>query len=285
MTATPLDRTPTDPDPTWAPIRSALLRANPEFRDAPFSPEVLAGRKPPLPIAPLEGAAFGRLWEVTYQPATFFTPNRLLSVSTAIRWDPPERAIHYDTPWLYIGPRPRIFSRMSPDLERIIERQRRLERNLKGHQTGDAEFDRVWACYCYRSRPAEVLQDPARREWLESLAALRPRAGDDRPTIASLGSVVTLAVVVGDSPQAVPESGSLVRNFSSLLDGIELSTGNLAASQVALTMDFLPDGTGYPSPTLRFQCARCGQMAHPRYLPDFHTEVCSQCRQGLYATW
>ena len=274
-----------DRDPQWSRIRSALLRANPGFRDAKLSSELPAGTKPPFKDPPLVGPAFGRLWEVTYQRPSFFSPDQLVNVVTAIRWDEPERMIHYDTPWLYIGGRPRIFSRSSPDLQRILEKQRRVEGNLTGHLTGDAEFDRRWAFYVYRSRPAEVLRDPGRRRWLEALAALRPRRGDEMPTIASLGTTVALGVVVNDSDETVRQAGTLVRSFSQLLDAIELSAGNHPASEIPLTMDLLPDGTGYPSPTLRLRCAHCGQETHPRFVPDFHTEICDQCRRGLYSSF
>ncbi len=272
-------------DPQWARIRTALLRANPQLRDAPFTPVSPSRPKPPFKDPPLVGPAYGRLWEVTYQRPALFSPDQLLTVVTAIRWDEPERAIHYETPWLYIGGRPRIFSRLSPDLERIIQKQRRAERSLAGFKTGDPAFDRQWAIYVYRSRPAELWRDPARRRWLEGLANLRPRHGDEMPTIASLGTTVSLGLVISDSDETVRQSSALILAFSQLLDAIELSTGNLPAGQVPLTMDLLPDGTGYPSPTLRFRCAWCGQEAHPRFIEDFHTEVCDQCRKGLYASW
>jgi hypothetical protein len=281
----PLGGIQQDRDPQWSRIRSALLRANRQFRDATLSPDVPRGTKSPIKDPPLVGPANGRLWEVIYHRPTYFSPDRLVNVVTAIRWDVPERLIHYETPWLYIGGRPRIFSRLSPDLERIIEKQRRAERNLRGYQTGDPAFDRQWAFYAYRSRPAEVLRDPGRRRWLQTLANLRPRRGDEMPTIASLGTTITLALVVSDSDETVREASTLVESFSQLLDAIELSTGNLPASQIPLTMDLLPDGTGYPSPTLRFRCAYCEQEAHPRFVPDFHTEICDQCRKGLYGPW
>jgi hypothetical protein len=281
----PLGRAQPDRDPQWTRIRSALLRANRPFRDAPLSSDVFGGTKSPIKDPPLEGEAYGRLWEVVYHRPTFFSPDMLIDVMTGIRWDEPERMVHYETPWLYIGGRPRLLTRMSPDLQFIIEKQRRAERNLRGYQTGDAEFDRRWAFYAYRSRPAEVLRDPGRRRWLQALADLRPGRGDEMPTIASLGTTVTLALVVSDSDETVREASTLVQSFSQLLDAIELSTGNRPASQVPLTMDFLPDGTGYRSPTLRLRCAQCGQEMHPRFVPDFHTEICDQCRRGLYSSW
>jgi hypothetical protein len=274
-----------DRDPHWSRIRSVLLQTNRQFRDASLSPDFPKGQKPPVKDPPLVGSGYGRLWEVVYHRPTFFSPDRLVHVVTAIRWDDPEKMVHYETPWLYIGGRPRILSRMSPDLQLIIEKQRRAERNLRGYQTGDAEFDRRWALYAYRARPAEVLHDPAPRRWLEGLANLRPGRGDEMPTIASLGSTVALTVVVNDSDETVREAGTLVQSFSQVLDAIELSTGNRPAIQVPLPMDLLPDGTGYPSPTLRFRCAHCGQDAHPRFVPDFHTEICDQCRKGLYGSW
>jgi hypothetical protein len=280
-----LSRTQLDRDPQWARIRSALLRANREFRDSPLSPVAPGMTKSPIKDPPLVGPAYGRLWEVVYHRPAFFSPDQLVNVVTAIRWDDPERMAHYETPWLYIGGRPRILSRMSPDLQLIVEKQRKAERNLRGYQTGDPEFDRRWAFYAYRSRPAEVLRDPGRRRWLQALADLRPRRGDEMPTIASLGTSVGMALVVGDSDETVRAASTLVQSFSQLLDGIELSTGNLPASQVPLTMDLLPDGTGYLSPTLRLRCAHCGQETHPRFVPDFHTETCSQCRRGLYSSW
>jgi hypothetical protein len=277
--------TPRDRDPQWSQIRSAMLRSNREFRDATFAPTAASGNKPPLKDPPLVGGAYGRLWEVAYHRPTYFSPDQLLNVLTAIRWDDPERMAQYETPWLYIGGRRRIFSRVSPDIERIFEKQRLAEKNLAGYKTGDAEFDRRWAFYAYRARPAEVLRVPERRQWLQGLAALRPRGRDEMPTIASLGTTVALGLVVSDSEDTVRQAGTLVQTLSQLLDAIELSTGNPPASRTPLTMDLLPDGSGYPSPTLRFRCAHCGQETHPRFVPDFHTEICDVCRKGLYSRW
>lgn len=274
-----------DRDPQWARIRSALLQSNREFRDATFSPNQSTGKKAPLKDPPLVGAAFGRLWAVSYHRPTYFSPDQILDVQTAIRWDEPERMAQYETPWLYIGGRRRIFSRMSPDIDRIFEKQRLAERSLTGYQTGDPEFDRQWAFYVYRSRPSEVLRIPERRRWLQALADLRPRRRDEMPTVASVGTTVALGFVVSDSEDTVRQSGPLVQTFSQLLDAIELSTGNPPASRAPLAMDLLPDGTGFPSPTLRFRCAHCGQETHPRFVPDFHTEICGQCRKGIYGTW
>ncbi len=284
MAAYTLGGTQGSRDPQWSRIRSTLLRANREFRDATFTPAGPSGTKPPLKDAPLVGPAYGRLWQVVYHRPTLFSAHQLLNVVTAIRWDDPERMVHYETPWLYIGDRPRIFSKLSPDLERIIERQKKADRNLVGLQTGDSEFDRRWAFYAYRSSPAEVLRDhPERRRWLQALASLRTRRGDEMPTVASLGTTVALGVVVSDSDDTVRQASTLVLSFSQLLDAIEASTGNLSASQIPLTMDLLPDGSGYPSPTLRIRCAHCGQETHPRFVPDFHTEICNECRKGLYS--
>lgn len=275
---------PVERDPQWTRIRSAIFRTNPGFRDAPTTP-VAPGAKPPSgQDPPLVGEAYGRLWLVAYRRPTIFYPSQTMSVLTAIRWDDPERLILYETPWLYIGGRPRIFSRMSPDLERILERQKRAERSLAGYKTGDPEFDRRWACYVYRARPAEVLKDPARRRWLQTLADLRAHRGDEMPTIASVGSTVQLGVVGSDTDDTVRQASTLVRSFGGILDAIEVSTGNRPASQVPLTMDFLPDGSGYPSPTLRLRCPSCGQETHPRFVPDFHTEICDRCRKGLYSS-
>jgi hypothetical protein len=274
-----------DRDPLWSRIRSPLLRANRQFREATLSPGLPGREKSPIKDPPLVGPAFGRLWEVVYIRPTLFSPNQLVNVVTAIRWDDPERMVHYETPWLYIGGRPRILTRMSPDLQFIIEKQRRAERSLRGYESGDPEFDRRWAFYAYRGRPGEVLRDPGRRRWLQALANLRPRTGDELPTIASLGTTVSLALVVSDSDDSVQEAGTLVQSFSQLLDAIELSTGSLPASQVPLTMDLLPDGTGYQSPTLRLRCAHCGQETHPRFVPNLHTEMCIECRKGLYSSW
>jgi hypothetical protein len=274
-----------DPDPRWSRIRASLLRANPEFHEATLSATFPSGTSSALKVAPLVGPAYGRLWEVTYQRPTFFSPDELINVVSAIQWDTPERMILYETPWLYLGSRPRIFSRMSPDLQRIIEKQRRAERNLKGYKTGDPEFDRQWVFYAYRSNPVEVLRDSARRQWLRALADLRPRRGDELPTIASVGTTVALGCVVSDSDATVRQAGTLVQSFSQFLDAVELSTGNTPASRVPLPMDLLPDGTGYPSPTRRLRCPRCGQEAHPRFVPDFQTEICDQCRKGLYDSW
>ena len=273
-----------DRDPQWSRIRSAMLRSNREFRDATLSPDYPPGKKPPIKDPPLVGPAYGRVWEVIYHRPSYFSPDQILNVVTVIRWDEPERMVHYETPWLYIGGRPRILSRMSPDLERIIEKQRRAERNLRGYPSGDPEFDRRWRFYAYRSRPAEVMRDPGRRRWLQALADLRPRRGDEMPTIASLGTTIALAVVVSDSAETVRQASTMVQSFSQLLDAIELSTGNFPASQTPISIDLLPDGTGYPSPTLRFRCAHCGQEAHPRFVPDYYTEVCDQCRRGLYSS-
>jgi hypothetical protein len=272
-------------DPLWARLRSAMVRANPEFRDAVFTPGGRAGSKPPVKDAPLVGPANGRLWEVIYYRPSTFSPEPLVNVVTAIRWDEPERMLLYETPWMYIGGRPRIFSRLSADLDRIIEKQRRAERNLRGHLTGDPDFDRRWAMYVYRSNPAQVLRDPKRRSWLEGLANLRPGRREEMPTIASLGTTASLGLVLSDSDATIREAGTLISSLGELLDAIERSTGNLPASTVPLTMDLLPDGTGYPSPTLRFRCPQCGQESHPRYVPDFHTEICDQCRKGLYNSW
>jgi len=272
-------------DPQWVRIRAALMRANPQLRDGSFTPVPPHVKKPKFQDAPLIGAAYGRLWEITYQRPGTFSPDQLLHLVTGIRWDDPERMILYETPWLYIGGRPRIFSRLSPDLERIVEKQKRAERSLAGFKTGDPGFDRRWAFYVYRSSPAEVLRDPGRRQWLESLAALRPSRRDEFPTIGSLGTTAGLGLVIGDSDETVRQMTTLVQSFSGLLDAIELSTGNLAASQVPLTMDLLPDGTGYLSPTLRFRCASCGEETHPRFVPEFHTEMCDRCRKGLYNSW
>jgi hypothetical protein len=277
-----LDGTPSGRDPNWAGIRSALLRANREFRDAPFSPATPTEKKSPIKDPPLVGAAYGRVWEVVYYRGTYFSTAPLLNVVTAIRWGDPEKMTLYETPWFYIGGRPRILSRLSPDLQWIIERQRTTERNLRGYQTGDAEFDRRWAFYAYRGRPSEVLQDPARRRWLQGLADLRPTRGSEMPTISSLGTTVALAAVVTESEETARQAGTLVQSLSQLLDAIELSTGNHSASQLPLTMDLLPDGTGYPSPTLRFRCPYCGQETHPRFVPEYHTEMCALCRKGLY---
>ncbi len=284
MSAYKLGGTERERDPQWSRIRSALLRANPGFRDAQLASNVPTGTKPLFQDPPLVGPGYGRLWEVTYQRPSFFSPDQLVNVVTAIRWDDPERAVHHETPWLYIGGRPRIFSRSSPDIQRILERQKRVDGNLKGYLTGDPGFDRAWAFYAYRARPAEVLRDPERRRWLQTLAELRPRRGDEMPTVASVGTTMALGVVVSESDATVHQAGRLVRSFSELIDAIELSTGNRPASQVPVPMDLLPDGTGYPSPTLRFRCAHCGQETHPRFVPDFHTEICDQCRKGLYSS-
>ena len=285
MSAYLLGGTPPERDPQWTRIRSALLRANPQFREGTFVPNVPAKIKTPLKDPPLVGPAYGRLWEVVYHRPTFFSPDPLLQVVTALRWGEPERMVHDDTPWLYIGGRPRIFSRSSPDLEQIFEKQRHTERSLVGYQSGDPEFDRRWAFYAYRSRPGEVLRDPVYRRWLEGLGALRPRRGDDLPTIASIGATISLGLVVNDSDETVQQARTLVHSFSQLLDAIEMSIGNYPASQIPLTMDLLPDGTGFPSPTLRFRCASCGEETHPRFVPEFHTEVCDRCRKGLYQSW
>jgi len=285
MLAYPLGGTLPAQDPQWTRIRAALLRANPGFREDTFVPVPPNVKKPKYRDAPLIGSAFGRLWQVTYQRPGTFSPDQVLNLVTSIRWDEPERMILYETPWLYIGGRPRIFSRLSPDLERIIEKQKRAERSLAGFKTGDPGYDRRWAFYVYRSSPSEVLRDPKQRRWLQALADLRPSRRDEMPTIASLGTTVGLGVVVGDSDETVRQMSTLVQSFSRLLDAIEKSTGNLAASQVALTMDLLPDGTGYLSPTLRFRCASCGEETHPRFVPDFHTEICDRCRKGLYNSW
>jgi hypothetical protein len=271
-------------DPLWEGLRPALLKANPEFRPAAFSAETVVGKRSPLPDPPLVGAAGGRLWEVTFLRSTLLAPRSLLNVLTAIRWDSPERLAQFETPWLYLGGRPRIFSRLSPDLDRILERQRRADRNLVGYRTGDRAFDRRWAFYAYRSRPAEVVRVPRRRAWLEDLATLRPGRWDEMPTIASLGTTASLGLVVGESAGTVRQAAALIRSFGDLLDAIELSTGNHPASEVPLTMDLLPDGSGFPSPTLRLRCPHCGQETHPRFVPDFHTERCAACRRGLYSS-
>lgn len=272
-------------DPQWSRLRSAILRALPGFRDAPTTP-VPRGARPPSPEdPPLVGEAYGRTWLVAYRRPTFFFPDQTLNVVTAIRWDDPERLILYETPWLYIGGRPRVFSRLSADLDRIIQKQRLVERSLRGYPTGDPEFDRHWRFYVYRANPAQVLRDPSRRKWLQTLANLRPRRGDELPTIASVGTTIALGFVVSDSDETVRQATTLVHSFSQLLDAIEVSTGNLPASTVPLTMDLLPDGTGYRSPTLRFRCVHCGQETHPRFVADFHTEICDQCRKGLYSSW
>ncbi len=285
MSSYRLSGTEYDRDPGWSRIRSALMKSNREFRDAMFVPGGPAGSKSPIKDPPLVGAAHGRLWQVVYHRPTFFSPDQVVNVVTGIRWDDPERMVLYETPWLYIGGRPRIFSRLSPDLDRIIQKQRMADRNLRGYLTGDPVFDRRWAFYAYRANPAEVLRDASRREWLQGLADLRPRRGDEMPTIASVGTTIALGVVVGDSDETVRQAGTLVQSFSQLLDAIEVSTGNLSARQIPLTMDLLPDGTGYPSPTLRFRCVHCGQETHPRFIADFHTEICDQCRKGLYSSW
>lgn len=275
----------TEPDPAWRRIRSAFLRANPGLHEAPFSPVERARARTTVRDAPLVGPADGRLWEVLHFRPSFFAPQRLLNIVTAVRWDEPERLILHETPWLYLGGRPRIFSRMSGDLDWIIDKQRRAERSLAGHKTGDAEFDRRWAFYVYRSNPAQVLRDPARRRWLEALAALRPQKRDEMPTISSLGTVASLGMVVDDSEATVRQAGVLIHTFAQMLDAIEVSTGNAPASRLPLAMDLEPDGTGYPSPTLRLRCTACGQEAHPRFMPDFHTEICDQCRRGFYNSW
>jgi len=285
MLAFPLGGIPRDRDPQWTQIRAAMIRANPEFRDAVYTPPGPGGAKSPMKDPPLIGPAYGRLWEVIYHRPTTFSPDQLVSLVTAIRWDPPERLILYETPWLFIGGRPRIFSRLSPDLERIIERQKKVDRSLAGFKTGDTAFDRQWAFYAYRSNPSRVLrEDPTRRLWLQALADLRPGRRDEMPTIASLGTVASIGVVVNDQEETVRLARTLVQSFSGLLDAVEQSTGNLPASTLPLTMDLLPDGTGYPSPTLRFTCASCGQVSHPKFIPDFHTEICSVCRKGLYSS-
>ncbi len=272
-------------DPLWSRVRSALARANPEFRDAAFTPMPPAVTKPAVRDPPLVGPSRGRTWEIVYYRPTFFSPSPLLNIVTAIRWDDPGRMVHHETPWLYIGGRPRIFSRLSPDLDWIVEKQRRAERNLAGYKTGDPAFDRRWACYAYRSNPATVLQNAGRRRWLQGLRDLRLRRGDDAPTIASLGTTVSMGLAVRDSEDTVRQARDLVGNFGQMLDEIEVSTGNPSATQVALPMDLLPDGTGYPSPTLRFRCVWCGQETHPRFVREFHTEICEQCRKGLYDSW
>jgi hypothetical protein len=285
MSTYSLGGTPPGRDPQWARIRSALVKSNPQLRDATFTPGGPAGNRPRLKDPPLEGAAYGRLWEVAYYRPTTFSPDQMVNVVTAIKWGEPEQLILYETPWLYIGGRPRIFSRLSPDLDRILEKQRRADRSLAGYKTGDTAFDRQWAFYAYRSNPSIVLRDPDRRSWLQALADLRPRRRDEMPTIASLGTTVSLGVVVSDSDETVRQAGELIRSLSQLLDAIELSTGNLSASQIPLSMDLLPDGSGFPSPTLRLRCSQCGQECHPRFVPDYHTEICDQCRRGLYASW
>lgn len=284
MSAYSLGPSGSDADPDWPRIRAALIRATPGLREASRDPGVVPSTKSPFKDAPLVGTAHGRLWEVIYYRPSFFSPDRLLSVVTAMRWDDPARMLNYETPWMYIGGRPRIFSRLGPDVDRIIERQRRAERSLVGYKTGDAEFDRRWAFYAYRSNPSRVLKDAAQREWLEGLAEIRPSRGDEMPVIASLGTTVSLALVVGDAGRTEPQARTLLQSFGQLLDAVEASTGSVPASQLSLPMDLMPDGSGYAAPTLRLRCSWCGQETHPRFVSEFQTEICALCRRGLYNT-
>lgn len=265
-------------DPTWGRIRRATLSAYSSFRDAPQ----VVPKVPPLPDLPLTGAAFGRLWEVRFHRPRFLSPDRIVGVTTGIRWGEPDQLRTKPTPWVYIGARPRAFSRASLELDRLLMRYKRAEGDMRGIPTGDPAFDRAWAVYSSGPEIGEVMRRPPNQQWLSQLAELRPRRKDDLPVIACLGGTAILSVVVDDSDRAVRVSSELPRTLGHFLDEVETAVGVRPASLVPLAMDSLPDETGYAVPTLRFTCAACGQETHARHQPNVDVDVCDRCGKSLY---
>jgi hypothetical protein len=269
---------PTTLDPVWARMRNELLRVNREFRDAKRVPS----KARPLADPPLVGPGRGRLWEVRFHRPRFSASYRVVGVTTAIRWDEPENMRNDSVPWLYVGARPRAFTRSSLELDRIVMRYKRSEGDLRGLATGDEEFDRRWAVYAPRPAVGDVMRDPATRRWLNDLAELRPRRGDDLPVVASFGATAILSIVVDESDRSVKTSGELPQSFGNFLDHLETAVGEAPASVRTLPMELVPDELGYPVPVIRFRCSFCGQETHPRYQPAVDTEVCDRCGKGLY---
>jgi hypothetical protein len=268
----------TPPDPVWARLSAALLRANSDFSESSRHPS----NARPLLDTPLVGSGFGRTWEVRFHRPRFLAPDRVVGVTTGIRWDEPQNMGLDSIPWLYIGARPRALTRSNLELDRIIMRYKRTEGNLRGVTTGDPNFDRRWAVYPSRPAVGAVMQDAAARKWLSDLADLRPRPGDDLPAIAAFGTTVVLSVVVDSSDRSEEVTAALPRSFGRFLDEVEISVSERPASAQALTMDLIPDELGYPVPTLRFRCPACGEETHPRYQSNLETEVCDRCGKSLY---
>jgi hypothetical protein len=267
-----------DADPVWSQVRRAVQRENAGFRDA----RRIAVRGRALTDLPVVGTAYGRSWEVRFHRPRFLYPDRILGLTTGIRWTDPATMRRSMIPWLYIGARPRAFSRANLELDRIMMRYKRTEGDLRGLSTGDAPFDKKWAVYASHPEIGEVMREAIFRKWLADLAELRPRRGDDLPTIASLGGTAVLSLVIDSSTRSVQTAANLPRTFGGFLDKIETTVGQVPAGSRPLTMDLMPDELGYPVPVLRFTCPLCGQQTHPRHQPNVDTDVCDQCGKSLY---
>jgi hypothetical protein len=271
---------PLIPEEFWNRVRRRFAGRYPGFHDeAVLSP---AGRPPSTAPPSTVGVWRGRLWELRYQGPALFAPSSQIGVTTAVRLVEPEGMPLERIPWVYAGLRPGVFTRGSMSLDRILARYRRVRGKRQGALTGDADLDQRWAVYAYSPQVAGVFREPETRAFLRNSEQLSPNPRSILPAVFMYGTEATLNLPVGNLPEQVDTVATTFDGFSRVLDRAEASRGHAPASTTPIPMDLEHDLEGAPFPTARISCPFCHQVTHPRYHPDFDTEVCEKCRHALY---
>ncbi|HLY76718.1 MAG TPA: hypothetical protein VKT21_02390, partial [Thermoplasmata archaeon] len=230
----------------WDQLRHALLRRYPGLSESTAGPPPRR-RKPVVPR--IVGHWAGRGWEISFHAERPFVPENMVGVTTVTRLSDPRSMLGERMPWVYVGPRPGVFSKNSFDFDRIVSRYRKLEGDYRGVSTGDPAFDRRWAVYPWDPTLGEVFRDSATRSGLDQMATARPPRGT-LPTIAVLGSVATLTLVVQLSSDRIDPAVASIGAFSGLLDKFEAARGLRPAQVIPIPTDLLPDEDAVPYPVV-----------------------------------
>ncbi|HXW67397.1 MAG TPA: hypothetical protein VEL82_05940 [Thermoplasmata archaeon] len=271
---------PLVPAEFWKRLSARMASQFPGFRsERAVAPP---GRRAPSGPPSLVGPAAGRLWELSFLEPRLFSPEMQVGITTSVRLIDPPAMPHYRMPWLYAGIRPRVFSRGSVGTDRILERYRQGRGSAKGTRTGDADLDRRWVVYTYDAGMAAVYREAEVHRFLRAAAALSPHPERDLPTLAVYGTEATLTLPTTSEPERVAGIVAAFEGCSHVLDRLEASRGMPPASTQPILMDLLHDDAGIPFPLPRFECPWCHRMTHPRFHPNFNTEVCEKCGQALY---
>lgn len=266
------------PPQFWDRVRAEHLRRYPGLSPASPAAQPEKARKS---IHRLTGSVNGRGWEVAFYPGRVLAPESILGYTTSVRLLAPEKFQTETVPWYYAGPRPKAFSRVYLDYDRIIMRYRRREGDLRGALTSDPSFDRRWSVYPSDPNMGEALRDPKLREIFEGAAAVGPKRAES-PTIAVFGTEATFSVTVELRSDGPARLAPLFGQFSTFLDRLESLRGLPPASQVPIPVDYLPDESDMLYPVPRFRCPSCRAESHPRFMVRVETEVCDKCGKSLY---
>ena len=240
-----------------------------------------AARKAPPP-ASLVGSWSGRTWEVAFREPRPFYPDTQVGFTTAVRLVEPPQMPFEPAPWLFVGERPRVFSKNAIDFDRIIMRYRRREGNFKGSMTGDAQLDRRWAVYPFDEALEPGFREEPVRKILRSFETVSPNPKNTIPALAVFGTEATLTLPVLPTRDRIPHVMDSFEGLGYILDRIEEARGGVAARVRPIPMDLVHDETGAPFPVPRFDCPVCGRTTHPRYQANLETEVCEVCGKMLY---